>query len=59
MIFKKKKGIDSLNEELIANRIATSVIEGCGYNINLKGEKGINEFVSDYIAMNNFLAKEN
>jgi len=59
LIFKNRKGIDSLNQEIIANRIATSVIEKCGYNIQLNGEEGINQFSSDYIEMNNFLLKDN
>ena len=52
MIFKNRNGFDNLNKELIANKIAVSVIENCGYPINLKGEKGIEEFEKDYISMN-------
>ena len=52
MIFKNKKGIDSLNRELLANKISISVVENCGYPINLKGENGIDEFKNDYILMN-------
>ena len=42
--FKKKKEIYNINKELLAEEIAISVIEKCGYPINLSGEKGINEF---------------
>ena len=37
MIFKNKKGFNSLNKELLVNQIANSVIETCGYAIDLKG----------------------
>tara|TARA_Y100001968_G_C19005248_1_gene547863 strand:+ start:251 stop:628 length:378 start_codon:yes stop_codon:yes gene_type:complete len=53
LIFKTKKGRDDLNEELIANNIAISVVENCGYLVNLSGEEGISEFTKNYISMNN------
>ena len=59
MIFEKKKGIDSLNRELTANRIAVSVIETCGHLISLKGEEGVSKFQKDYISMNNNLLDKN
>ena len=59
LIFKKKKGFDSLNKYLIANKIAISVVGKCGYLINLSGEDGIEEFTNDYISINNFNVKEN
>ena len=34
-VFKKKKEINTINKELLAEEIATSVIEKCGYPINL------------------------
>ena len=49
-VFKKKKGINDINQELLAKEIATSVIEKCGYPINLSGEKGILEFKSYYLS---------
>ena len=52
LIFHKKKGFDDLNKELIANTIATSVVETCGYSLSLNGEEGINRFKEDYISMN-------
>ena len=52
IIFRKKKGMDNLNRESTANKIAVSVVETCGYLINLKGEEGIEKFQKDYILMN-------
>ncbi len=49
-VFKKRKGIDNINKELLAEEIATSVVEQCGYPINLFGEKGILEFKNYYIS---------
>ena len=58
LIYKKKKGFDDLNKDLLAKKISSSVVEGCGYLINLRGEKGILEFEKDYILKNNFLSIE-
>ena len=46
----KKKGIDSINKELLAEEIATNVVEKCGYPINLSGSKGILEFKNYYLS---------
>ena len=54
LIFKNKKGFNELPNDFIANKIAISVVEDCGYLINLRGEDGIREFEDDYISMNNF-----
>ena len=59
MIFEKKKGIDVLDRELTANRIAVSVIERCGHLISLKGEEGVIKFKNDYMLMNNNLLDKN
>ena len=48
--FKKKKEINKINKELLAEEIAVSVVERCGYPINLSGEKGINEFKIYYLS---------
>ena len=53
LIFKNKKGFENLNKKLIANNIAMSVIDSCGYPLNLKGEEGIKKFENEYISMNN------
>tara|TARA_Y100001968_G_C19364555_1_gene721752 strand:+ start:789 stop:1184 length:396 start_codon:yes stop_codon:yes gene_type:complete len=53
LIFQRKKGIESLNKKLLASKISISVVETCGYPINLKGADGINKFENDYIATNN------
>tara|TARA_Y100001968_G_scaffold232381_1_gene215186 strand:- start:8613 stop:9065 length:453 start_codon:yes stop_codon:yes gene_type:complete len=55
LIFKNKKGMDTLNKELLSNKIATSVVETCGYSVNLRGHEGIVEFEKDYMSMNNFI----
>ena len=50
-IFKKRKGIDNIDKELLANKIASSVIDGCGYQLNLYGEKDIEEFANYYLSI--------
>ncbi len=40
-VFSKRKGFNKVNKELLAEEIAITVIEKCGYPINLSGEKGI------------------
>jgi hypothetical protein len=49
-VFKKKKEINTINKELLAEEIATSVIEKCGYPINLSGEEGILDFKNYYLS---------
>ena len=49
-VFNKRKGINDINKELLAEEIAISVIENCGYPINLSGEEGIMEFKSYYLS---------
>ena len=48
-VFKNKKGVDKINKELLAKEIAISTVENCGYLINLKGQKGIEEFKIYYL----------
>ncbi len=57
-VFKKKKGIDNVNKELLAEEIAISVVEKCGYPINLSGEKAIQDFKNYYLSMDNESSKE-
>ena len=59
LIYKNKKGINSLDKSLLANKIAISVVENCGYIISLKGEEGINQFENEYLLMNNSVLQEN
>ena len=49
-VFKKRKGINSINKELLAEEIANSVVERCGYPINLSGTKDIEEFKNYYLS---------
>jgi len=48
--FAKRKEINSINKELLAEEIAISVIEQCGYPLDLSGEKGILEFKNYYLS---------
>ena len=48
-VFKKRKEMKNINKESLAGELATSVIEQCGYPINLSGEEGILEFKSYYL----------
>ncbi len=50
-IFKNRKGIKNIDKELLAQKIASSVIDGCGYQLDLYGEKDIEEFANDYLSM--------
>ena len=50
-IFKNRKGIKNIDKELLAQKIASSVIDGCGYQLNLYGEKDIEEFANYYLSM--------
>ena len=49
-VFNKRKDYQNINKEMLAQKIATEVVEKCGYPINLSGEKGILEFKSYYIS---------
>ena len=49
-VFEKKKLMKTINQELLAEEIASSVIENCGYSINLFGEEGIQEFKDYYLS---------
>ena len=49
-VFNKRKDFNNINKELLAEKIATEVVEKCGYPINLSGEKGIIEFKSYYLS---------
>ena len=49
-VFKGKKEINNIDKELLAEEIAISVVDKCGYPINLSGEEGIEEFKSYYLS---------
>tara|TARA_Y100001968_G_scaffold331627_1_gene386912 strand:+ start:808 stop:1209 length:402 start_codon:yes stop_codon:yes gene_type:complete len=55
--FKKRKEINNLNKELLAEEIAIEVVELCGYPINLSGEQGIQEFKTYYLSKDNQSSK--
>ena len=50
-IFKNKKGIQNIDKELLAHKIAFSVIDSCGYQLNLYGDKEIEEFAKYYLSV--------
>ena len=56
--FKNRKEFNNIDKELIAEDIATSVVEKCGYPINLSGEKGILEFKNYYLSKDDESSKE-
>ena len=49
-VFKKRKEMFNVNKELLAEEIAISVVETCGYPIDLSGERGILEFKNYYLS---------
>ena len=57
-VFKKKKEINNINKESLAEEIAISVIKKCGYPINLEGEKGILEFKTYYLSKDKEYSKK-
>ena len=57
-VFNKRKEFNSINKELLADKIAIAVIEKCGYPINLSGEKGIIEFKNYYLSKDQELTKQ-
>ena len=57
-VFKNKKEINTINKELLAEEIAISVIEKCGYPIELKGEKGILDFKNYYLSKDEEYSKK-
>ena len=56
-VFNKKKEFNNVNQNLLAEEIASSVVEKCGYPINLYGEKGIQIFKSFYLSKVNETSK--
>ena len=52
-VFEKRKEMNNINKDQLAEEIAKMVIEQCGYPINLFGEKGIKEFRSYYLSKDN------
>ncbi len=49
-VFRKRKELNNINKELLAEDIAKSVIDKCGYPINLSGENGVMEFKNYYLS---------
>ena len=59
LIFHDKKGMDTLNKTILANKIAIEVVENCGYQVNLRGQEGISRFENDLISMKNTMLEIN
>ncbi len=57
-VFERREEMESLDKGLLAEEIAISVIEKCGYPINLYGDKGIKEFKSYYLSKDNESSKK-
>ena len=56
-IFKNRKGINNISKELLAHKIAYSVIDGCGYQLDLYGDQDIEEFANNYISLDQKIQK--
>ena len=50
-IFEKRKGVKNIDKELLANEIAFSVFDSCGYQLNIYGDKDIEEFANFYLSV--------
>tara|TARA_B100000965_G_C19041178_1_gene519508 strand:- start:15 stop:320 length:306 start_codon:yes stop_codon:yes gene_type:complete len=50
-VFEKRKGIENIDKQLLANKIAISVVDGCGYQIDLNDDKDIEEFANYYLSL--------
>ena len=51
LIFKSKKGIENLNQDLLSYEIANSVADSCGSRIGLLNQEEIKKYEIDYISM--------
>tara|TARA_Y100001968_G_scaffold322404_1_gene358439 strand:+ start:535 stop:918 length:384 start_codon:yes stop_codon:yes gene_type:complete len=49
-VFKNKKEFNNINKEILAQEVAVSVVEKCGYPLNLSGEEGVIEFKDYYLS---------
>ena len=47
--YKKKIDLKNINKDQLAEEIAISVVENCGYPIKLSGEEGVKEFKNYYL----------
>tara|TARA_Y100001968_G_C18767280_1_gene440516 strand:+ start:227 stop:529 length:303 start_codon:yes stop_codon:yes gene_type:complete len=43
-IFKKKKGFENIQNEVLAEKISIMVVDKCGYSITLSGEEWSSDF---------------
>ena len=57
-VFNKRNGFNTINKELLAEEIASLVIENCGYPIKLSGEKGVLDFKRYYLSKDQELSEK-
>ena len=50
-VYKKKKGIEKIDNEVLATKISNSIINKCGYRLNLIGDEGIEEFKQYFLSI--------
>ena len=50
-VFEKRKGIENIDKKLLASKIAVSVIDGCGYKLDLSEDNAIEEFYNYYLSL--------
>ncbi len=50
-VFENRKEMKNIDKDFLAEETSISVVEECGYLINLSGEEGINEFKNYYLSM--------
>ncbi len=49
-VFEKRKGIENIDKKSLANKIAISVIDGCGYQLGLYDGQDIEDFANYYLS---------
>ena len=49
-IFKNRKDFKNINKELLSQKIAYSVVNGCGYQTDLYEDKDIEDFAESYLS---------
>tara|TARA_Y100001968_G_scaffold260519_1_gene248118 strand:+ start:1095 stop:1502 length:408 start_codon:yes stop_codon:yes gene_type:complete len=49
-VFENRKDFQDINKELLADKIAISVINNCGYKLGLEEEKDIEDFANLYLS---------
>tara|TARA_B100000579_G_scaffold97208_1_gene77121 strand:+ start:1813 stop:2205 length:393 start_codon:yes stop_codon:yes gene_type:complete len=50
-VFEKRKGIEDIDKIKLSKKIAVSVIDGCGYQLDLNDDKDIEEYANYYLSL--------